>query len=179
MQGDFSTPEGTSDFIERYLKKGLPTKGLINNVGEYFVGPLQKTPLETWRGLFESNLHAPFALSMALLPLLVKERGRIVNIGIPNVKTLQANLYFPAYKATKLSLAYLTTCLAKEVASSGVNVNMVSPGYLENSVDFPEKFPMGRPAQLNEVAEMVSFFFEKRSEYITGQNIEVAGGVGL
>ncbi len=179
FQGDFSSESTTRDFIERYVTAGFSTKGLVNNVGEYFTRNLEETPQSKWRELFESNLHTPYALISALLPSLKKEKGRIVNIGTSGLHGMRVNAFAPAYQMTKMALYHLTTAFAKELAPDGITVNMVSPGYLENSVDKPPKFPMGRPATLSETAHIVASFFEKESAYITGQNIEVAGGIAL
>ena len=76
----------------------------------------------------------------------------------------------------------LTKSLAAELAKSSVRVNMVSPGYIENAVDLPEntdKLPMKRPATLDELTRVIAFLLDDQSNYITGQNIDVAGGLLL
>jgi len=178
LQGDFSTQEGVKDFTTRYLSYSFETKGLINNVGNYHMGPASRTTEEEWCALFQTNLHTPFFLSRALLPSLKKSRGRIVNIGTVGLKGMRGNTHATAYTLSKAGLALFTLSLAKEVASDLVTVNMVSPGYLENSED-SGPMPMGRGASMEEVAHTVAFLFEPEAAYITGQNIEVAGGVAL
>lgn len=172
FQGDFSCPETTEDFVARLLLSNCRIKGIVNNVGVYAPILLEETPLVKWRSLFESNLHAPFALIMALLPTLKKEKGRIVNIG-----GVGAQKTAPAYATTKEALRFFTQLLSKELASDGITVNMVSPGQMENSVDLPKKLPMGRPATLIEVAQIVATFFDDAYSYVTGQNLEVAGAL--
>ena len=181
IEGDFSTAETTDDFIRRLEERNDPIQGIVNNVGDYFLGALEKTSLPKWRSLFESNLHAPYGLILSLLPSLKKTGGRIVNIGTAGLKGERGVMLAPAYQATKKALATLTLSLAKELAPEGVTVNMVSPGYMENSVDLsdPKSLPMQRAATLEEVAKLVAFFFSPEASYITGQNIEIAGGVGL
>ena len=76
----------------------------------------------------------------------------------------------------------LTKTLAKELAPYKVRVNMVSPGLLENAVDLAEnlpKMPMKRAGKLDEVAKAVAFLLDPSNEYITGQNLEVAGAARL
>ena len=95
---------------------------------------------------------------------------------------LRADVNATAYTITKLGLWMLTRSLAKELAPSQVRVNMVSPGYLDISVDLPEdvsKLPMGRSGTTKEVANIIALLLDKQSSYITGQNIEVAGAVRL
>ena len=86
----------------------------------------------------------------------------------------------PAYTMTKAALYSYTRSLAKELAPSKVKVNMISPGVMENSIDLENHtLPMGRPAYLAEVARVACWLLREENSYITGQNIEIAGGFGL
>lgn len=177
IHGDFSTPQSMQQFI-----KSLPSAigSLVNNVGNYLVEKPSKTTPEAWQQLFQVNFHTPVALINALLPGIIKAKGSIINIGVCGLDTPRATTYFPAYQSTKSSLLLATKAFAKELASLGVRVNMVSPGQLENSVDLEKSsIPAGRPGTLHEVAQTVAFLMRPESDYITGQNIEVAGGLGL
>lgn len=182
IQGDFSSKEKTLAFIGTYLQNFPDTKNLINNMGNYLVKSSLKTFLDEWYDLFQTNLHAPFTLIQALIPSIKQNQGSIVNIGVAGIDNVRADTYSTAYRCTKLSLLMLTKSLAKELASSKVRVNMVSPGYLESSVDLPpdlKKLPMGSPIKFSEVATSVVFLLSPQCGQITGQNIEVAGGVQL
>lgn len=182
IRGNFSTQESTLQFAGEYLAKFPDTKNLINNVGNYLIGSPLQTPLAQWYDLFQTNLHTPIILIRDLIPSIMQNKGAIINIGTVGVNGVAADTYSTAYRCTKLSLWMLTKSLAKELASSSVKVNMISPGYLENAVDLPKDpadLPMGRPARLSEVADIVEFLLSPHGEYITGQNIEVAGGVKL
>lgn len=179
IQGDFSTRTSTEKFIRNYESRFPQTQNLINNVGNYFLGSAMKTPLDTWYSLFQTNFFAPLAIAQALLPLISSAKGNIVNIGVVGIQNVTASTYSTAYDQTKLALLMLTKSLAKELASIPVRVNMISPGYLERSIDKPKNFPMKRPGTYAEVAEIVAFFLDPKNDYITGQNIEVAGGIGL
>ncbi|MCH9627987.1 MAG: 3-oxoacyl-[acyl-carrier-protein] reductase FabG [Chlamydiales bacterium] len=175
IQGDFLAIE---PFIEEYLTRFSQTKGLVNNVGNYLIAPLSQTELSAWRALFETNFFAPLSLTQALIPMLKKVQGTIVNIGTCGLSTQRPLMHASAYAATKSSLLFYTRCLAKELAPSHVRVNMVSPGILETSID-SDQMPMGRRARLEEAASAVVFFFAESSRYITGQNLDVAGGYAL
>ncbi len=182
IQGDFSTIQDTQDFIERYIVRFPKTQSLINNVGNYLVKPASTTTPEEWADLFQTNLNAPAALTNALLPSIISEKGSIINIGVVGLEAGRADTYCPAYTASKMGLLLLTRSLAKELASKNVRVNMVSPGLLENAVDMPKDMsmvPMHRPGRLEEIARVVTFLLEPENGYITGQNIEVAGGLRL
>ncbi len=182
IQGDLSSTEATANFIKRYLKKFPKTTTLINNVGNYLIKPASTTTSEEWLSLFQTNLHAPTSIIQALLPSLKKHQGRIVNIGTAGVQWLSARTYTPAYYITKTSLWMLTKSLATELGPFGVTINMVSPGILNNTVDPPKDMtliPMRRMGTPEEVARVVAFLLEEGSGYITGQNIDVAGGIRL
>lgn len=182
IQGDFSSQEDTELFVRQCLDRFPLIGNLINNVGNYAIESALDTSAKEWENLFQVNLHAPIALSKAFLPTICQHRGNIINIGVAGVGNMTANTYCTAYQTTKMALWMVTKSLAKELAPQFVRVNMVSPGYLENSIDLPAdltKLPMQRPASLEEVARVVAFLLHEQSSYITGQNIEVGGGVRL
>lgn len=174
IQGDFSTGEGVAQFIHDYCTRFANTRYLVNNVGNYLIKPSSETTVEELSMLFQTNLFAPFALTQALLPSLKS----IVNIGAAGLNS-RADAYSTAYTMTKSGLLQWTRSLAKELAPSLISVNMVSPGYIEESIDLPEHFPMSRPVTRAEVAGVVAFLLDEQNRYITGQNIEIAGGVRL
>lgn len=174
IQGDFSTADGVAQFIQDYCRRFADTHYLVNNVGNYLIKPSLATSVDDLSMLYQTNLFAPFALTQALLPGLKS----VVNIGAAGLNS-RADAYSTAYTMTKSGLLQWTRSLAKELAPSLTSVNMVSPGYIEDSIDLPEHFPMSRPATRIEVAGLVAFLLDEPNRYITGQNIEVAGGVRL
>lgn len=177
LQGDFSTNAEIEDFSRRYIQQYPDTKFLINNVGPYLVKSAMETTLEEWQRIFQTNLNPSFILTKALSQSLKKNKGALVNVGVAGLQAFRADSYSSAYSAAKTSLYSLTKSFAKELAPFKVCVNMVSPGYLENSTVLPDHFPMGRPCSLAEVARVVAFLLKQES--ITGQNIEIAGGIRL
>ena len=179
IQGDFSTETSTQEFVGRLQR--FHVSNLINNVGNYLIKSALETSEEEWKDLFQINFQAPLALIRSLISSIKEAQGSIVNIGVAGLNTIRADTYCTAYSMSKLSLWMLTKSLAKELASSLVRVNMVSPGHMENSVDLPDLFslPMKRPVSLKEVAGVVLFLLAKENRDVTGQNIEVAGGQRL
>lgn len=182
LAGDFSTPEGVEAFIQRYQKRYTSTYALINNVGNY----VESSPLEIsqqmWTSLFQTNVCAPSALCQALAPALRSQQGRIINLGCAGLGRQLAKIHCAAYTATKDALWRLTSSLAWELAKEGVTVNMVSPGHTESSVSPPssmQQIPMGRLASGEDIAQTIAFLLSERASYVTGQNIEVAGGFQL
>lgn len=182
IAGDFSTLEGIDDFLNRLSAMELKVKYLVNNVGLYARKSLLQTSKSEWLSLFNANLHLPFLLCQTLAPLISEEKGAIANVGVAGLRSRASTNYDSAYTITKEALYYMTKMLAKELVKSGVTVNMISPGYLPNSVDKPrdpDLLPMGRCVAFSEVADLLLYLFSEQGKSITGQNIEVAGGVAL
>lgn len=182
IQGDFSTVEGINNFIGEITSRFPKIKNLIHNAGPYFVASPLNTPASVLDELFNANLRAPFQIIPCLIDSITQSKGSIINIGIAGLEGCRSDIYSTAYMIAKGGLLQLTKSLAKELASKRVRVNMVSPGYLENSIDRPEdltELPLGRLVTFEEVIRVVSFLMAPESEAITGQNIEVAGGVRL
>ncbi|MFZ0564681.1 MAG: SDR family oxidoreductase [Chlamydiales bacterium] len=179
LYGDFSTTDSLEAFIQVYLEQIPLTKGLVNNVGNYLIAPLADTEKHQWHDLFQTNLFAPIFLVQALLPFIQKEKGGIVNLGVSGLNPARPFLKAGAYATAKSALWFYTLSMAKQLAPHMVNVNMVSPGYLEETAEKPNpnNLPMRRLITFQEIARVVAFLFEAKSSSITGQNIEVAGGV--
>ncbi len=182
FQGDFSNSEKTCDFIGRYTAKYVNTYALVNNVGNYFGKEDPTISSEQIEQLFQTNVHAPYAFMKELYPILEQTKGNVVNIGMAGLELSRADIYCPLYTTTKRALYSLTRACAKKWAPHGVRANMVSPGYIDTAVDLPitlTDLPLKRAATENEVARVIAFLIDPKSAYITGQNIEVAGGVRL
>ncbi len=173
IQGDFSSFEGIEEFIKKVSHFNIGS--LVNNVGNYLIKPLFETQCEDWNSLYFPNFLASVELVRSLQDSIRLNKGSIVNLGVAGL--CNANSHSVAYHCLKSCLWTYTLALSKEMAASDVNVNMISPGHIENSVEQGSHVPMGRLGLKNEVAEAVYFCLSNK--YITGQNIEVAGGVGL
>ena len=182
IQGDFSSFTSTQQFISDYQKRFPDTLNLINIVGNYLLGSSLETSVEQWIDLLHTNFQAPYQLIRSCLPTLKKNQGSIINLGVTGLNSFRADTYDTAYAITKSSLLMLTKSLAVELAPFQVRVNMVSPGYLEEAIDLPEDLsllPMNRPATRIEVADAIAFIISDKAKYITGQNLEVGGGLRL
>ncbi len=179
IYGDFSSIEGTYDFLARYHTK---TKGIIYSASLYHFGSFLTTPQEKALSLWNGNFFACYLLIKALIPSLIAQKGSILTLGVAGLSSPFADLRTSWYTLCKSNLWMMTKALAKELAPHQVRCNMVSPGYLQESVDMPSDFdqiPMKRPASYQEVVEAIRFLLDEKNRYITGQNIEVAGGVRL
>lgn len=180
IRGNFETIADIEAFLAEYRERFPETKHLVNNAGSYFLGSALHTPQQEWENLLLTNLHLPFMLSKALSGSIIASKGTMTMLGVAGLTCARGDTYSAAYTIAKQALLQLTKSLAKELVAHGVRVNMVSPGYLVNAVDMPvdaKKIPIGYPSTFEEVAKVVSFIIN--AETITGQNIEIAGGVRL
>ena len=169
---------------------------LVNNAGIARLGPLASFPEAEWRELFRVNVDGVFFCCQAVLPrMLARRQGNIVNIASWNGKLGAPN--FGAYSATKFAVIGLTQALSREVASQGIRVNAVCPGIvagtpmraevermgqafgLPPSSDRAKTVPLGRLATPEDVANAVAFLASDEAAYMTGQAINVTGGLWL
>jgi meso-butanediol dehydrogenase / (S,S)-butanediol dehydrogenase / diacetyl reductase len=169
---------------------------LVNNAGIARLGPLATFAEADWRELFRVNVDSVFFCCQAVLrPMTTRGRGNIVNIASWNGKLGAPN--FGAYSATKAAVITLTQALARETARSGIRVNAVCPGIvtgtdmrrdverqgqafgLPPSQDRATAVPLGRLGQPEDVANAVAFLVSDEAAYMTGQAINVTGGLWL
>jgi 3-oxoacyl-[acyl-carrier protein] reductase len=155
---------------------------LVNNVGNY--NPQHVTMLNpaVWDATIATNLSGAYYCCFHALPLMA-DGGNIVNVGMAGLEGIRANEHGTDYYVSKTGLLVLTRALAAAYAAQNVRVNMVSPGQLENSVDLPPPgeigrwVPLGRAGTLKDVAQAVEYLLD--AAYVTGVNIDVAGGYRL
>ena len=129
-----------------------------------------------------TNLVGPFHLIQKLSPLIPRG-GSIVNIGYSGVESLTGSTHNTAYLISKSGLLILTKSLAQAMGPRGIRVNMISPGILDNSVELPEKpeetIPLGRLGACSDICDALSFLVGGQAGYVTGTNLDVAGGYML
>jgi NAD(P)-dependent dehydrogenase (short-subunit alcohol dehydrogenase family) len=173
-----------------------PVRLLINNAGVVGLGPLADFSEKDWRRLFRVNVDGVFFCCQAVLPgMLARKTGCIVNIASWNGKLGAPN--FGAYSATKAAVISITQSLAREVANMGVRVNAVCPGIIagtpmRDQVQLEGKayglppaseraktIPLGRLGKPEDIAEAVAFLASDQASYMTGQSINVTGGLWL
>lgn len=181
LYGEFSRPSGVEAFLKGYEKWNLSTEIIIHNVGPYSQKSLLQTSITELQELFQSNFFASVSITKALLERVKTHRGSIIYLGFPNVLRGRVSKDAPSYALAKETLATWTRSLAKELLSTQVRVNMVSPGYLEYSLHLPKAstLPQQRFVSCREVVDLIQYLVSPLAKSITGQNIDVAGGVGL
>lgn len=181
LYGEFSTPSGVDAFLQQYKQLDLQVETIINNVGPYMQKSLLQSSLDDLQDIFQTNFFASVSIAKALLPDLEKRQGSIIYLGFPNLSRGKVRNSAPGYVLAKETLAVWTRSFAKELLPRQVRVNMVSPGYVEHSIDLPEPstLPQGRFIAGKEVADLIQYLASPFAASITGQNIDVAGGIGL
>lgn len=158
---------------------------LVNNAGITRDRSLAKMSREEWDSVIETNLSSVFHVTARVLPHMVQARfGRIVNIS--SVVGLHGNYGQANYAAAKAGIVGFTKTAAIELASKGVTVNAIAPGFIATQMiaampddvraRILEKIPMGRFGRPEEIAQLVAFLVTK-GEYITGQVIAIDGGL--
>lgn len=185
--GDVTDPDAVDRIFEE-IEADLGTVDvLVNNVGAFAPVHWEEMDVETWRRVFATNVDATYLCSKRALPGM-RERsepnatggargaGRIVNVGYASAeKGLVDPENFP-YFAAKAGVLMFTRMLAADTSDDGITVNAVSPYVIENSDEFPEDLPRGRPAAYEDVIQAILFFLHSDSDYVSGENVEVDGG---
>ncbi len=165
---------------------------LVNNAGIIIDKAFMLMPPEDWHQVIDTNLHGVFNASRACIVTFLKQKkGDIINIssvsgiiGLPR----QVN-----YSASKGGVDAFTKALAKEVAAYGVRVNSIAPGFIDTEIvsrvsaeewakikeKIEEIVPLGRIGQPEDVANFVVFLLSKEAQYLTGQVIQVDGGLAI
>lgn len=159
---------------------------LINNAGITRDNLLMRMKIDEWQSILDTNLTAAFRLSKAVLRAMMKKRaGRIITIG--SVVGTMGNAGQTNYAAAKAGLIGFSKSLAQEVASRGITVNVVAPGFIETDMTralnedqragILTAVPVARLGEPQEVAHAVAFLASDLSSYITGETLHVNGGM--
>lgn len=159
---------------------------LVNNAGITRDNLLMRMKDEEWMDILDTNLTSIFRLSKAVLRGMMKKRhGRIINIG--SVVGTMGNAGQTNYAAAKAGVIGFTKSIAREVASRGVTVNTVAPGFIatdmtkalndEQRAATLAQVPAGRLGESHEIASAVAFLASNEAAYITGETLHVNGGM--
>lgn len=186
IKADVSKPNEADQIIKQVLDKWGRIDILVNNAGITRDGLLMRMSDEDWQQVLDVNLSGAFYLCRsAIRPMMKQRSGKIVNIS--SVIGVTGNPGQINYAAAKAGLIGLTKSLAKEVASRGILVNAVAPGYIDtdmtNQLSEQQKeaivkmIPLGRTGTVEDVAQLVYFLVSDANKYITGQTIHVDGGL--
>ncbi len=159
---------------------------LVNNAGITGDGLMLRMKRADWDDVLTTNVTGAFLLTQALLSAMLKNRwGRIINITSVVARTGQAGQV--NYAASKAAMIGMTRSLAREVASRGITVNAVAPGYIETPMtavlneaqraSMMTSIPLGRPGTDAEIAHAVAYLASEGAGYVTGHVLDVNGGM--
>ena len=180
LQGDISQYDHAKSMAKSIQLAGGELNVLINNVGQYSTGEITKFPVQNFKSIIDTNLLGSYYMIQELHTLFNKKGGSIINIGYTGINSLAASKQATAYSISKTGLYILNKSYAEALAEKNICVNMISPGHLQNSIDLPKNIktsiPLGRSGTPKDILELVDFIISPKATYITGQNIEVAGG---
>ncbi|MBE3582891.1 MAG: 3-oxoacyl-ACP reductase FabG [Limnochordaceae bacterium] len=188
LTGELTDPSTAAALVKQILQEYGRLDILVNNAGIHRDNLLLRMKPEEWQDVLEVNLHAVFRLTQAALwPMLRARHGRIVLVS--SVVGLMGNAGQANYAASKAALIGLARSLAREVATRGITVNVVAPGFIQVGMtteltagqrqELIARVPMEREGSAEEVAEAVCFFCQPNSAYITGQVLAVDGGLSM
>lgn len=186
VQGDVSSFEDCERFVKEVIEKYEKIDVLVNNAGITKDTLLMRMKKEDFESVIDVNLVGTFNVTKNVINHMMKVRsGRIINIS--SVVGVAGNAGQTNYSASKAGIIGFTKSLAKEVASRGILVNAVAPGFIETSMtdvlkedikeEIAKSIPLRRMGCSQDVANVVKFLVSEDSSYITGQVINVDGGM--
>ena len=183
---DTSNYNAVNDTIKKIINESDRIDILVNNAGITRDNILLKMNENEWKKVIDVNLTGYFNTSKSVIRQMIKQKyGRIINIS--SVVGLKGNQGQVNYSASKAGIIGLTNSLAKEVGSRNITVNTLAPGYIETDMtdkldnstkeDFLAKTCIKRFGTTQDIANAVCFLASDLAEYITGQTINVDGGM--
>jgi acetoacetyl-CoA reductase len=183
--GDVSHFESSGEMIRCVEAEYGPIDILINNAGIVRDATLRKMELSVWEAVLRVNLDGVFNTCHHVINGMIERQfGRIINISSINGQKGQFGQ--TNYSASKAGIYGFTKALAQEVASKGITVNSVSPGYVKTDLlaNVPEailnkiiaQIPVGRLAEPDEIGRVVAFLADDASAFITGADFSINGG---
>jgi 3-oxoacyl-[acyl-carrier protein] reductase len=183
---DVSDSSQVEKVVNNITEKFKRIDVLVNNAGISKDSLLIRTDPSDWDKVLAVNLKGAFNFTRSVARVMMKQRyGRIVNI--TSVVGIMGNAGQSSYSASKAGLIGLTKSTAKELASRGITVNAVAPGYIQTPMTenlsqavkegYLSSIPLGKAGTPQQVANLVLFLASDEADYITGQVIKIDGGL--
>ncbi|MBP0455061.1 3-oxoacyl-[acyl-carrier-protein] reductase [Kitasatospora sp. RG8] len=185
---DVADHAAVKEFVARATEALGDVHVLVNSAGIVRDNPMVLMPVADWNSVIETNLNGTFNFCHAVTFGLMKRKAGVI-VNLSSIAGVYGHATQSNYSASKAGIQAMSISLAKEVASYGIRVNVVAPGFIETDMTeaLPEKLraaalkqiPMKRYGGAAEVADLVSFLVSDRAAYITGEVIQIDGGVAL
>lgn len=161
---------------------------LVNNAGITRDGLMLRMTEAQWDSVISVNLKSAFNFIHAVLPVMMRQRGGSI-INMASVVGVHGNAGQSNYAASKAGLIALAKSIAQEVGSRGIRANAIAPGFIETAMtaalpddiraEWVKKIPLRRGGQVDDIANVATFFASDMSSYVTGQVIQVDGGMNM
>lgn len=186
VQGDVSSFEQSERFVKEAIEKAGKIDVLVNNAGITKDTLIARMKKEDFESVIDVNLVGTFNVTKNVISHMIKNRkGRIINIS--SVVGVSGNAGQTNYSASKAGIIGFTKSLAKEVGSRNILVNAVAPGFIETNMtdvlnenikqEIEKAIPLKRMGKPEDVANVVKFLASEEASYITGQVINIDGGM--
>ena len=183
---DVSNPAEVKQVFDSIMKDKKPVDILINNAGITRDGLMIRMKKLDWDSVLNINLKGTFLCSQQAAKQMMKQKSGVI-VNISSIVGVMGNFGQANYSASKAGVIGLTKTLAREVASRGIRVNAVAPGFIDTEMtrvldesvrqSLIEQIPLAKLGLPEDVARCVAFLVSDRSSYITGQVINVNGGM--
>lgn len=161
---------------------------LVNNAGITRDGLMLRMSEAQWDSVISVNLKSAFNFIHAVLPVMMRQRGGSI-INMASVVGVHGNAGQSNYAASKAGLIALAKSIAQEVGSRGIRANAIAPGFIETAMtaalpddiraEWVKKIPLRRGGQVDDIANVATFLASDMSSYVTGQVIQVDGGMNM
>lgn len=181
VPADLSTSEGRADLAKGVAAATDRLHLLVNNLGVYPEEMIDQIDDVLFERVFALTCTAGFDLVRRLRPSLgAAAPSAVINLGDSGADRIEARRQATPYHIAKLGVHVLTRTWAQVLGPEGITVNMVSPGFLENSVGEPgEPVPLGRLGTFDDIVDAVRFLSSERARYVSGTNLLVNGAWNL
>ena len=161
---------------------------LVNNAGITKDGLMLRMTEQQWDAVIAVNLKSAFNFIHALVPVMMRQRGGSI-INMASVVGVHGNAGQSNYAASKAGLIALAKSIAQEMGSRGIRANAIAPGFIETAMtaalpeevrrDWEQKIPLRRGGSVEDIANVATFLASDMASYVTGQVIQVDGGMNM
>ena len=178
----------TADIVAEIHKDFGRIDILVNNAGITKDGLMMRMTEQQWDAVIIVNLNSAFNFIHATLPIMMRQRsGSIINMA--SVVGVHGNAGQSNYASSKAGLIALAKSIAQEVGSRGIRANAIAPGFIETAMtaalpddvraEWAKKIPLRRAGQVEDIANVATFLASDMSSYVSGQVIQVDGGMNM
>jgi 3-oxoacyl-[acyl-carrier protein] reductase len=186
-RADVSDPAQCAALVDKVRGEFNRIDALVNCAGPYTRTPLLEQSIESWREMFDNNLHPVFYMSRLVAPLMIEQKwGRIVNFSMANADQGVAQPMVTAHYIAKSGVLILTRTLAKLLGPHNITVNAISPGFIASGSapdaeleKMVKSIPAGYVGDLSDAVSAACFLLSEEARYVNGGNLHLSGGWGV